>query len=367
MSTIYDSFDHIKEINKAMQRAIDPMYDINKSLNFATSITDRATASLKAIQPYEDINKIMESITVPFGSYKKMIEDLNPMKKLNEETTSMLDPFKKIQEQMDSLYTISDFSFQNSTIKAAEQLQDSLNITFSTTSLQKYNDLVSSQMESYKKMAKALSSISSSVVHNPFRSVDNVIEKILERETAIQKVTQNTTPAEALTEFTSAKDEIAASLDSRHLKIEEQLEKISILIESLKNPWLLAFFVSVIFPIIINNISNTIYDTAVKPAISAYTNTKAQQIHFKKEVIYNAKSILNTADIVTKYRIVTADVLNVRTSNSTKSKVIAYAFFGEVVEIVNKKRNWCLIKRYDSENDTYVQGWVFTRYLGRIR
>ncbi len=34
---------------------------------------------------------------------------------------------------------------------------------------------------------------------------------------------------------------------------------------------------------------------------------------------------------------------------------------------VEWERNWCLIKRYDKESETYIQGWVSTRYLAQIR
>jgi len=319
---------------------------------------------LESLDPMKKFNEDMKRITDPMYEINKA---LDPMKKINEQMESMFDPLKKIQEQMESLYSIPDMSFENSAMKAAKQFQDSLNIAIGNTSLQKYNDLVSSQMESYKKMESALASVTSSVRTKHHSSVNNVIEKILEQESKIKTAAINPTPNDVLSEFALMKDEILESLDSHHLKVEQQLEKIYTVLVNLKNPWLLALFVSFISPIIINNISNAIYDYAVKPTISSYTDTKAQQVRFKKKVISNTHSVLNLVGIITSYRIVTADILNVRKSNSIKSKVIAYTFFGEVVEIINKKRNWCLIKRYDSESETYIQGWVFTRYLGRIK
>ncbi|MDF1875795.1 SH3 domain-containing protein [Sulfurimonas sp. SAG-AH-194-I05] len=350
-ANLFESLDPMRKFNEDMKRITDPMYEINKALDPMHSINESLTL---ATQP------LVDSIS----EFQKRMEYIyDPMKKINEHMESMFDPFKKIQEQMDSLYSLPDLSFENPSIKAVQQLQDSLNLALGSTSLHKYNDLVSSQMESYKKMEKALSSAASSVIQNPFRSVDSVIEKILERENVIQAATQNPTPDDALAEFTSMKDEILESLDGHHLKVEEQLEKIYILLESLKNPLLLAFFVSFIFPIIINNISNAIYDNVVKPAIASSRATKVQ---LKKEVNRNVKSVLSHSGVIGNYRIVSVNTLNVRKNHSTKSKIIGYTFFGEVVEIIEKKRNWCLIKRYDSESETYVQGWVFTRYLGRI-
>ena len=61
------------------------------------------------------------------------------------------------------------------------------------------------------------------------------------------------------------------------------------------------------------------------------------------------------------------DILNARKEKSTKSKIISHLSFGEVVEIIQKDKNWCLVRKYDNDNEIIIQGWVFTRYLSRIK
>jgi hypothetical protein len=345
-ASLLESLDPMQKFNEDMKRITDPMYDINKALDPIHSLNESLAL---AIQPAQEA---MASFRNPILEFQKQMEYL-------------YDPMKKIQEQMDSLYSLSDVELNsiNSAAVTAKKFQDSLNLALGKTNLQSYSDMFSTQMQSYKNMEKVLSRISTSFNNSTLDSVNNVIEKILERGSLVD-VAVASSENETLIEFESMKDEILESLDTHNLKVIEQLEKIYAVLSSMKNPMLLALFMTFILPIVINNISNVIYDNIVKPMI---TNSKATQIQLKKEVTRSAKLVLSYSDVVTNYRIVTADILNVRKSNSKKSKLIGYTFFGEVVEIVNKKRNWCLIKRYDSESETYIQGWVFTRYLGRIR
>ena len=70
--------------------------------------------------------------------------------------------------------------------------------------------------------------------------------------------------------------------------------------------------------------------------------------------------------VFNKYRLVTTDCLNVREQNTIKSRVVGKLYFGQVVCIVRKNKNWTLIERYDSETDVYIKGWVFTRYISRL-
>ena len=363
-ANLLESLDPLQKFNEDMKRITDPMYEINKALAPMNALHESMSISVQPLQ--EGIAPLSNSII----EFQKQMEYMyDPMRKIQEQMESALDPYREIQKQMDSLYSFSapDVSSINSALATAKRFQESLHTVLDATSFQQYNDLVSSQMQSYKKIGQALSAASESVNSSALGSANRIIEKILEREKPIQTIAAQPIDNGVLAELESIKDEIIESLDSHHLKIEEQLEKIYLLISSMQNPLLLAFFVSFIFPIIINNVSNVIYDNMVKPAISTYSDTKTYQVQLKKEVIRNTHSILNTSRIITNYRIVTADVLNVRQSNSTKSRVIAYTFFGEIVEVVNKKRNWCLIRRYDTTSETYIQGWVFTRYLGRIR
>ena len=167
-------------------------------------------------------------------------------------------------------------------------------------------------------------------------------------------------------EIENIRENILEVNSSENIKVEEYLFNLNEYIVSQKNPHLLLLFQTYILPIIIGIISAMIYDLAVKPSLED-VNINTQKMVIKKEIVQQVKEYIPNPRVRADYRIVKADVLNVREGKSRSTKVIASLKFGEVVEIIRKEKNWCLIKRYNSENETYIQGWVFTRYLERIK
>ena len=55
-----------------------------------------------------------------------------------------------------------------------------------------------------------------------------------------------------------------------------------------------------------------------------------------------------------EYGIVNLNLIPVRKKNNAKSEMISQLFFGETIEVVSKKNNWCLVI---STLDNY-KGWV---------
>ena len=86
----------------------------------------------------------------------------------------------------------------------------------------------------------------------------------------------------------------------------------------------------------------------------------------KQQIVKNAKedNVVNKEYIFNTYRFVSTDVLFVRSNKSIKSYKIGELKYGDVVTVLNKSKNWTLVEY--SENDCYIKGWVFTRYISRF-
>lgn len=72
-------------------------------------------------------------------------------------------------------------------------------------------------------------------------------------------------------------------------------------------------------------------------------------------------------EIVKNYRFVTAKTLLVRNKPSQQSQILGRLYFGQVVNIVQKNRNWTLISWQDEQSGLSIRGWVFTRYIKKFR
>ncbi|MEA2019458.1 MAG: SH3 domain-containing protein [Campylobacterota bacterium] len=370
---LLESLDPMKKIREDMQRAINPMYDINKSLYSTANIMNESLSYLEPLKsissPWLDFQKEMEYTLNPMKKFYEEMELItNPMKKLQEDMEKMLNPISSIQKQLDSLNISSfgDLSLLSQFTKSYQKMMDSIG---DISAISKYQDTINSS----SLVNDMLKDMIPTKINQDLSSLrlNGLMESVVLRENDYQKIIQTKSTVEfdeaiILEELTIMKEEVTDSLNSNTAQIEEFIEKVQVFIVAQKNPYIASFFLSVIFTIIINLMSSTIYDN-IKPNIDNLINSKQYQYSMKKEITKSINQTISNSQIKVKFRIVKADVLNVRYAKSIKSKIISNLNFGEVVEIVKKEKNWCLIKRYDNESETSVQGWVSTRYLARVR
>lgn len=362
--SLLDSLDPMKQMNEEMKRLWDPMYDINKALQPMHSFSESIASMLN---PLQNFNERMEAMLNPMSAWEKSLQHLyDPMKKWNDQMESMLNPYKGFEKYFDAFKPASTYWDEISNLSSA--MQSALS-SVSLPSLQNYDELFTSSMSSYKALAAAIAS--KNFEHLLPKNLDSIVASVIAKEAEYRQILDSYTVAEndetaLMEELQAVKDEILEAVNSKTERVEEQLEAIYSRIMSTSDSTFRAFFISFIFPIIIGLLTSIIYDYRIKPLIAAVENSN-QQVAIKKEVVRNVKFYLTDPQQRVHYRIVTTNVLTVRNGKSKSSRKIGYTFFGEVVEIVRKDKNWCLIRRYDRESETSIQGWVLTRYLGRIR
>ncbi len=85
--------------------------------------------------------------------------------------------------------------------------------------------------------------------------------------------------------------------------------------------------------------------------------------YISKNIKKTVKSMNLNDDFYKEYRFVEADCLNVRSAGSKRSAVVGKLYYGEIVKIVRKNRNWALVEYKSQNEDIVIKGWVFTRYL----
>ncbi len=83
--------------------------------------------------------------------------------------------------------------------------------------------------------------------------------------------------------------------------------------------------------------------------------------NYLKNHFFPEKEILTIEDY-NNYRIIVADILNIRQQPSTKSTIIGKLYYLNVVKIIDEKPYWIKIEYKDLENDIYLSGWVCKKY-----
>jgi hypothetical protein len=86
----------------------------------------------------------------------------------------------------------------------------------------------------------------------------------------------------------------------------------------------------------------------------------------KKAVQESARAVVETPQLLMDYRYVSAKVLIVRQNPGALSPEIGRLSFGKAVKLQKKEKDFALVLWSDKESGAEIQGWVFSRYLGKF-
>lgn len=86
----------------------------------------------------------------------------------------------------------------------------------------------------------------------------------------------------------------------------------------------------------------------------------------KKAVQENARTAVGSPQLLAEYRYVSATVLIVRQNPRARSPEVGRLSFGKAVRLLEKEKDFSLVLWTDKESGAEIQGWVFSRYLGKF-
>lgn len=85
-----------------------------------------------------------------------------------------------------------------------------------------------------------------------------------------------------------------------------------------------------------------------------------------KAVQENARTAVGSPQLLVDYRYVSAKVLIVRQNPRARSPEVGRLSFGKAVRLLEKEKGFSLVIWTDTESGAEIQGWVFSRYLGKF-
>lgn len=88
-----------------------------------------------------------------------------------------------------------------------------------------------------------------------------------------------------------------------------------------------------------------------------YTSAK----QYIKDNFFSNKSNISEDDYA-NFRIVIADVLNVRRDHSTESDIIGKLYYLNIVRVIETSPYWLKIEYIDSKNNIQITGWISKKY-----
>lgn len=121
--------------------------------------------------------------------------------------------------------------------------------------------------------------------------------------------------------------------------------------------------------IIIGCIISKMVDYSLDVTLGNISNalSKPQNVAISKFVQKEIPKNVDDKNVLKNLRFVNNFFLDVRIINYERSKLLWTLRLGDVVRVMQKKKNWTLIQWKDDENDLMITGWVFTRYLKKFK
>jgi hypothetical protein len=86
----------------------------------------------------------------------------------------------------------------------------------------------------------------------------------------------------------------------------------------------------------------------------------------KKAVQELARSAVGSPELLLEYRYVSTKLLIVRQNPKARSPEVGRLSFGMAVMLLRKEKDFSLVLWTDKESGAEIQGWVFSRYLGKF-
>jgi len=340
---IHDPMRNLRESMKALQMH-DPMKELRESMK-ALQLQDpmrELRESMKALQMHDPMKQLRESMKVlqmhdPMKELRESMKALqlqDPMRELREsmKALQMHDPMKELRESMKALQMHDPMRELRETMKAFQ-------------SLRSRGDLVRGITDDRWELV--LDGISGIEAHADGQVT---IGSTLVTQEQVQEIAQRV---------------ISNSIKTKTHQFEQYIDSLITEIRSLKDPALQRILAWLIYPLIVGlvlSVVNPVTDFYIKETLNG--GEKRQVV---KDVTQAITSTISNNAYLSSFRVVTTTSINVRKLGSNKSDVVGKLYLGDVVEVLEKGRNWSLISWQDGESDALVRGWVFSRYLKAIK
>jgi len=300
----------------------------------------------------------------------KPLQEINPIFKFDQVIKSWQLP-NPVHDIAQSTQWIKTINFSNAISESFKFLRvtNPINcLNDSILALQKTNILMTDLKKNFKYNFNILSS---------FKNIEMSVDSVLQHFNNIpqyqnDEIQLHSDGSVSLSAYTMTQVEITdiigniinEAFEKYDNKLNEVTDSILKEVNSIKEPRKIKiinlFIISILFPIVLQFLS---------PFINIYVGNiiSKNKKFFRKYISNQLITQIDDDQRLNYLRIITANNIEVRSKASCKSKFITRLKFGEIVLVVNKKRDWSFIQKFNDDGDIIIQGWVFSRYLKKLK
>ncbi len=353
--------DPLKEHREMLAALGDPLKEHREMMAALGDPLKEHREMLAALgDPLKEHREMMAALGDPLKEHREMMAGLgDPLKEHREMLAALSDPFNEHREMM---------AAQGDPLKKHREMMAAL-----SDPLKEHRKMMAVMADPLKEFRESIAAI-----QNPFKDLSTAIASIdslrLIKDVALDIGHNLSFEADGRISFESKRLAISElqSLSYQVIhdssvepsgSLEESLNNLIYEIRAQKDPAiqkLLMWFICPLIIAVIVSFLNPVVDYHVK----SYLNEDKRSLSKKIE-----SKVAASADdsVLTDFRYVSADVLNVRYSASRKAETVGYLHFGYAVIVIDRQKSWTLVEWSDPDSEIRIRGWVFSRYLAKFK
>ncbi|MDF1763002.1 MAG: SH3 domain-containing protein [Oleibacter sp.] len=367
--------DPLGDIRKLLSATSDPLKEYRRlAISLGDPLKEHREMMAALGDPLKEQREMMAALGDPLKEHREMLAALgDPLKEHREIMVALSDPLKEHREMMAGL---GDPLKEHREMLAA--LGDPLMehremIAALGDPLKEHRKMMAAMTDPLKEFRESIAAI-----QNPFKDLSTAIASIdslsLLKDIALDVGHNLSFQADGRISFESKRLAISElqSLSYQVIhdssvepsgSLEESLNNLIDEIRAQKDPAiqkLLMWFICPLIIAVIVSFLNPVVDYHVKSYLNEDKRSLSKKIESKV-----AASVDDS--VLTDFRYVSADVLNVRYSASRKTETVGYLHFGYAVIVIDRQKSWTLVEWSAPESEIRIRGWVFSRYLAKFK
>ena len=292
------------------------------------------------------------------------------------ETMKLADPLKNYQDSMIKIREIMKFvdplkNYQDSMLKIRETMK-----LISPT--ESFNDALKAINfgDQFGKLHQQIKELQSTINADSFENLIKEVQAINSQAGITQfgiepLVNPNGTlsfsnDSVSLTSLQDVVEKVISNaVQDQSENIVQAFERLTTEVKSLKDTKTQKILIQLILPIVMYIIL-ACFNPYADYHVKNYLN-KTEKKQISKQINKAVVNHVHSREILEAFRYISADVLNVRQSKKINGKLLGYLYFGQLVEVMEKQKNWTKVKWVDETGENSIEGWVFTRYLKKFK
>lgn len=325
----------LEQFQEQIERQMRPLRQIEEMQNLVRrhSPNYQLKELTRQFEPYRQIQKMVERTSIP-----KHIQDI-----IDE--SSIFTQAKRMMEQYIPVNALAGIGIHNDAIRQVAEMNESIRraagLDFANDLARKFTES-NSAFRAIEEAQKSLNRLLPTFRDINLEQFEASEEDKQETNQAVESITRAATEQESIQKVV---DLIVSAIQTQHKPTVQLM--------------LWRFFCKVLELLLAGVIATTM--THYAPAVLGESPQAA-----KKAIQESARAAIGSAEIRAEYRYVSVKTLIVRQNPKARSPEVGRLSFSKPVKLLKKENDFALVIWTDQESGAEIQGWVFSRYLGKF-